>query len=387
MPKGRRMCTCGSRSRRNGLQSVLSILGRHFPAASERTKVRSTMPTIDQLLSDPLSHYPLATVACFDPTTGELPRRRLDHARLTQFLEKLAEAGAPAVLIAASTGHGHLRTVDELAEWFVAAAAARLPNCLKTALLRPEDGEEANTRLVQVLAENDYRVVYLRPGTNLSKDASDDAVAANMQPLVRQIAAAGLAVGLYSIPDVSGVPMSPEAAAKLIAGPGGERIVAIKVTEASYEQSTQRFLEHPALARYKIVQGWDTHLARALQAGGRRVGVTSGPMSFAVFQYMHLLAAAQRGDWNEVAAAQEAVSILFRAMQDDPGKFADLQRAKYIMGLGQPLTGQARPEQVERVISSLQLLPRTEDRIRLAKSLDLMGDGPLHERLTKISGT
>jgi dihydrodipicolinate synthase/N-acetylneuraminate lyase len=341
------------------------------------------LPTIDQLLSDPLTHYPLATVACYDPTTGELPRRRLDHVRLTQFLGKLADAGAPAVLIAASTGHGHLRTVDELEEWFRAAAQAKLPNCLKTALLRPEDGDEANARLVKVLAEKDYRVVYIRPGTNLPKVSGDDAVAANMQPLVKQIAAAGLAVGLYSIPDVSGVSMSPDAAAKLIAGPGGEQIVAIKVTEASYERSTQRFLEHPALARYKIVQGWDTHLSRALQAGGRRAGVTSGPMSFAVFQYVHLLAAAGRGDWNEVAAAQEAVSALFRAMQDDPGKFADLQRAKYIMGLGQPLTGQVKPEQVERVMKALETMPRREDRSRLAKSLDLMGEGPLHERLAK----
>lgn len=339
------------------------------------------LPTSDQLLSDPIAHYPLATVACFDPTTGELPRRRLDHARLKEFLEKLAAAGAPAVLIAASTGHGHLRTVDELAEWFAAAAQARMPNCLKTALLRPEDEDLANARLVKVLAEHDYRVVYIRPGTNLPKDANDDAIAGNMHPLVQQIAAAGLAVGLYSIPDVSGVPLSPEAAAKLIAGPGGERIVAIKVTEANYERSTQRFLEHPALNRYKIVQGWDTHLARALQSGGARAGVTSGPMSFAIYQYAHLLEAAQRGDWNEVAAAQEAVSLLFRAMQDDPGKFADLQRAKYIMGLGQPLTDQVRPEQLERVMTALETLPRPEDRSRLARSLDLMGDGPLHERL------
>jgi dihydrodipicolinate synthase/N-acetylneuraminate lyase len=340
------------------------------------------LPTIAQLLADPITHYPLATVACFDPTTGELPRRRLDHPRLQQFLERLAAAGAPAVLIAASTGHGHLRTVDELAEWFVAAAKANLPNCLKTALLRPEDGEQANAKLVEVLAANDYRVVYLRPGNNLAKDATDDAVVANMEPLVKQIAAAGLAVGLYSIPDVSGLPMSPSAAAKLLASPGGEKIVAIKVTEADYDRSTRRFLEHPALTRLKIVQGWDPHLARALKEGGRRMGVTSGPMSFAVYQYMHLLTAAERGDWDEVAAAQEAVSLLFRAMQDDPAKFADLQRAKYIMGLGQPLTAEVQPEQVERVMAALESLPRKEDRSRLAKSLDLMGHGPLHERLT-----
>jgi hypothetical protein len=71
-------------------------------------------------------------------------------------------------------------------------------------------------------------------------------------------------------------------------------------------------------------------------------------------------------------------------MQDDPRKFADLQRAKYIMGLGHPLLGEVQPEQVERVMIALESVPRGEDRRRLAQSLDLMGDGPLHERLTKI---
>ena len=63
-------------------------------------------------------------------------------------------------------------------------------------------------------------------------------VVANMQPVVIAAAEAGLAVGLYSIPDVSGLPMTTDVAAALLAGPGGERIVAIKVTEASYEAST-----------------------------------------------------------------------------------------------------------------------------------------------------
>jgi hypothetical protein len=72
-------------------------------------------------------------------------------------------------------------------------------------------------------------------------------------------------------------------------------------------------------------------------------------MSFAVYQYLHILAAAARQDWNEVAAAQDAVTRLFQAMQDDPTKFADLQRAKFVMGLGHPLTGQVQPAQVERL--------------------------------------
>src|SRR4029453_3102467 len=122
--------------------------------------------------------------------------------------------------------------------------------------------------------------------------------------------------------------MTPDAAANLVAGLCGDRIVAIKVTEASYEGSTVRFLVDPRLAHLKIVQGWDPHLARALRDGpaldkeGRqRCGVTSGPMSFAVFQYLHILAAAEHDDWDEVAASQAAVTSLFEAMQDDPTKF------------------------------------------------------------------
>jgi hypothetical protein len=195
----------------------------------------------------------------------------------------------------------------------------------------------------------------------------------------------------FSIPDVSGVPMTVAAAAQLVTGPAGERIVALKVTEASYEASTQRFLQDERLARLKIVQGWDPHLARALRegpqhdSGGRqRCGVTSGPISFAIFQYLHILAAAERGDWVEVSAAQAAVTSLFTAMQDDPAKFADLQRAKHLMGLGQPLTGTVTPQQFEPVLTALACLPRAADRSRLAHSLDLMEDGPFHTGLRSL---
>jgi dihydrodipicolinate synthase/N-acetylneuraminate lyase len=342
------------------------------------------IPSVEQLIHNPIAHYPSATVACFDPTAGELPRRQLDKPRLRQFLERLGTLNVPAVLIGASTGQGHLRTTDELAEWFAAAAETHLSNTMKTALLRPEDGKEINHHLVRLLVRNDYRVAYVRPGVDLPENASDEAVVANMQPLVERIAKEGLAVGLYSISNVSGVAMSDHAAAALVAGPGGERIVAIKVTEVEYEHSTERFLHHPQLQRLKIVQGWDPHLIRALREGGRRVGVTSGSMSFAVFQYLHMLEAAARQDWREAAASESAVTSLFCAMQDDPRKFADLQRAKYIMGLGHPLLGEVQPEQVERVMKGLESVPRGEDRRRLAQSLDLMGDGPLHERLTAI---
>jgi dihydrodipicolinate synthase/N-acetylneuraminate lyase len=350
-------------------------------------------PTVQKLLADPIAHFPAATVACFDPTVGDLPRRLLAPQRTVDFLAKLAAAGAPALLIAASTGHGHLRTIEELIEWFNVASQAQIGDTLLTALLRPEDGPEANQRLTKLLAELGYAVVFVRPGKNLTRAATEEEVAANMQPVIEAAASAGMAVGLYSIPDVSGLPMTPGAAARCLASPGGERIVAIKVTEASYERSTLLFLRDPRLSRLKIVQGWDPHLARALldgpeydSQGRQRCGVTSGPMSFAIFQYLHILAAVERGDWDEVSKAQAAVTVLFQAMQDEPGKFADLQRAKHVMGLGQPLTGKVTGAQVERVFAALEHLPRLDDRARLARSLDLLGDGLYHQRLRQYTG-
>jgi dihydrodipicolinate synthase/N-acetylneuraminate lyase len=345
---------------------------------------------VSDLLDDPIAHYPAATVATFDPTTGDLPRRRLDHLRNQQFLAKLATVGVPAVLVASSTGHGHVRSVNELREWFRSSADVGLGTTVRMALLRPEDGEQENRRLVIELAALGYPIVFVRPGTDLAHDASDQDVVANIRPLVQEAADCGLAVGVYSIPDVSGVALSAEAAARLVEGPGGDHIVAVKVTEADYQTSTLRFLAHPALKRLKIVQGWDPHLARALRDGPRydtggrqRSGVTSGPMSLAVFQYMHILDAARDGQWDEVEASQQAVTALFGSMQDDPAKFADLQRAKYIMGLGHPLTSTVDQHHVDRVLAALGSLPRADDRSRLARSLDLMGDGPLHKHLAQ----
>src|SRR5688500_3301756 len=100
-----------------------------------------TVLSSTDLERDPIAVFPSATVACFDPTCGDLPRRSLDETRTIRFLEALAEQNPPAVLIGASTGHGHVRTVDELEVWFRCAARAQLRSTVKTALLRPEDGQ------------------------------------------------------------------------------------------------------------------------------------------------------------------------------------------------------------------------------------------------------
>jgi dihydrodipicolinate synthase/N-acetylneuraminate lyase len=357
---------------------------------------------VARLIADPIGNYPAATVACFDPTTDKTPNqkeatsRKLDEPRTIAFLERLAAAGAPALLIGSSTGHGHLRTVEALHVWFAVAARAKIGGAVLSALLRPEDGPELSRELALSAASHGFAVAFVRPGRDLPKDATDEQIAANIRPAVIAAAEAGLAVGLYSIPDVSGVPLTPTAASLVVHSlrPAklDRHVVAIKVTEASYARSTALFLAAADLAHLKIVQGWDPHLAKALLDGPdydaqrrQRCGVTSGPMSFAIHQYVHLLSAAEQGDWDEVAEAQAAVTALFQAMQDDPAKFADLQRAKFIMGLGQPLLGTVTTAQVEKVLAALEALPRRADRSRLARSLDLLGDGPYHDRLAKLA--
>jgi len=348
--------------------------------------------TSAEILKDPIDSYPEATVACFDPTCGELPRRQLDEARTIEYLERLSSAGAKAALIASSTGQGHLRTVEELEAWFRCAARAETQDMLLFGLLRPEDGIKANYHLLDVLAKLNYPVVFFRPGNNLPENASDAQVSDSLAPLVEAAAARHLAVGLYSISDVSGLPLTPGATAPLVDAPGGDHIVAIKVTETDYSMSTALFLAHPALCHLKIVQGWDPHLEKALRDGPRhdeqgrqRVGITSGLMALAIYQYLHILRLARDSDWDNVRAAQLTTTALFEAMQDDPQHFADLQRAKYLMGLGHPLTSTVSDAQAERVLDVLKEVPSLNDRKLLARSLDLMGNGPFHDRLIEIA--
>ncbi|HBV62452.1 MAG TPA: hypothetical protein DEF45_05460 [Rhodopirellula sp.] len=303
-------------------------------------------------------------------------------------MQKLSVAGAESVLIAASTGQGHLRTVDELREFFDVAAKVSPPILQRMGLLRPEDGVDTNFELLQLLKQLDYAVAFLRPGSNLESACSDHDIVEQLQPLVKRASELQLAVGLYSISDVSGVSLTAQVVQRLVDGPGGDSIVAVKVTEASYEKSTLTFLEAAGLEHLRIVQGWDPHLARALQdgakTGSQRCGITSGPMSFAIYQYQHILDAAVQQNWKEVQLAQQAVTEVFQAMQDDPRYFADLQRAKYMMGLGHPICGQVSSEQVSRVLQTLRQLPRRSDRDRLCQSLDLLGDGPCHAALQEM---
>lgn len=325
-------------------------------------------------------NYPAATVACFDATYGELPRRELDIKRNNHFLKSLADHGAEAVLIGASTGHGHVRTPEELDAWFASTRLVDLGATVKIALLRPEDGPQWHVKHVQTLKDSGFDVAFVRPGTDLDPNATDEQVALNMNSANRAIAEAGLTLGVYSIPDVSGLTLRPDAVA-LIRDQFSDSLVAVKITESSYENSTRKFLNDSRLNGLKIVQGWDPFLANALKDDPNRCGVTSGPMSFALFQYLHILDAAGRKDWGEVTSSQQAVTKLFQSMQDDPARFADLQRAKYMMGLGYPLTSSVSSEQTDRVLAALDSLPRTADQNRLAKSLDLMGDGPFSDRL------
>ncbi|MEC9091808.1 MAG: hypothetical protein VX438_03820 [Planctomycetota bacterium] len=328
-------------------------------------------------------NYPVATVACFDATTGPLPRRLLDPSTNNLFLETLAQQGAAAVLIGASTGQGHVRTAEELNQWFLSIQGANLGDTIKIALLRPEDGPSWHQKHVETLVEAGFEVAFVRPGTNLGSDASDSQVADNMHSACQCIADADLTLGVYSIPDVSGIALRPDAVAEIQQG-FGDHLVAVKVTESNYQQSTKRFLSDQRLRHLKIVQGWDPFLADALQDDPIRCGITSGPMSFALLQYLHLLEAAQRKDWAEVYAAQAAVTQVFQSMQDDPTKFADLQRAKCIMGLGHPLLSEILPAQMERVFHALETLSRDQDKQRIAASLNLLQKGPYASRLSTL---
>jgi len=257
-------CGCCSNAKATPAKKVTKVI-KKAPVKKVKSISRAAM------LANPIANYPRDTVACFDPVMGNLPRRKLDEAKLVAYLNKVAKNGAGAVLIAASAGGGHLRTVDELNDWFKASAKAKLGKTMKCGLLRPEDGIENNKRLVQTMKESGFDVGFIRVGTNLPKGkATDKMVADNMRPLVQMIGDAGMAVGCYSISDVSGNRLSANALAMLVKGKGGDHIVAYKITESVYETSTLEALKHKDLKHLKIVQGWDGFISRAFMDGPKQ---------------------------------------------------------------------------------------------------------------------
>ena len=353
-------------------------MGAHFPEEIRKA-----------VLSDPIRHMPPWTVALLDPTTGDLPRRRLDRAGLERYTQAISDAGAPGVLVSSSTGWGHVRTFDEHREVLKAVGRIPLEGTVKQALLRIEDPVSDNVRLIQELHGWGYGVLWTRRGRNLSPGASDREVAEHLLPLARAAVENQMPLGIYSISTVDGAPFRASAARSLLErlGPQDSKIVvAVKITESDFEASTRAYLDEPAFAKKKIVQGWDAFYAEALKAGERpdgsnRCGATSGAAACMVFAFREMHRFAVSRDWDSVAQLQKAVSEVFWSMQgSDKTKFPDLQIAKWVMGLGHPLTETRSVSQAEPMVFALESIIRNPE-IRtgarlILDSLLIMGDAP-----------
>jgi dihydrodipicolinate synthase/N-acetylneuraminate lyase len=354
------------------------------------------------ILSDPIRAMPPWTVALFDPTTGDLPRRTLDRTGLELYSRAIVQAGAPGVLVSSSTGWGHVRTFEEHRETLKTVGRTVLEGTVKQALLRIEDPLIDNIRLIRELKDWDYGILWTRRGRNLPPEATDREVAEHLLPLAREAAENEMPMGVYSISTVDGAPLRASAARSLVErlGPQDAKIlVAVKVTESDFETSTRAYLDEPALAKKKIVQGWDAFYARAIQAGeqpdgSNRCGATSGAAACMVhaFREMHRLSAAR--DWDSLARLQKTVAAVFWSMQGaDKTRFPDLQIAKWVMGLGHPLTETRGGLQAERLLSVLEFTgrgPETRaDVLLILESLLIMGNAgpyrsPVYDRLVAL---
>jgi len=353
-----------------------------------------------KLISDPIHTVPAWTVAAFDPTEGDLPRRNLHVARMGQYLNRLAEAGAKGVLLAASTGWGHARNFEEHRETLLKAGKIELDGCLKQALFRIEDPLDQNQALLKEVAELDYGIVWTRRGSELPETASDDEVAEHMLPLVKAAAEQGLPVGIYSISTVDGAPLTVGASKALLQKLGdlAKMVVAVKITEPDFVGSTLTYLKDEAFVDKKIVQGWDAFYADAMKAGMRssdgvqQCGATSGAAACMVHAYAAMHQAAKDQEWERLATLQEVLSEVFYSMQGaDPSKFPDLQIAKWVMGLGHPLTETRSENEAEPLLTKLQDLvekPEKKEAAQLiVKSLLLMEGAvstPLGTTLNKL---
>lgn len=345
----------------------------------------------DQLISDPINNVPAWTVAALDPTTGNLPRRQLDESGLLHYLQALEKAVAQGVLLAASTGWGHVRTFEEHQHTLLAGGKVPLENCVKQALIRIEDPLEQNISLLRELKNLDYGIVWTRRGSLLPPDADDQAVAQSMLPLVKAATEMGFPVGLYSISTVDQARLRVEAVKILMdqLGEGlSQHIVAIKITEPVFEDSTLTYIRDAAFSQKKIVQGWDAFYARALQEGLRsdgsqHCGATSGAAACMVHAYEAMHQAAQLKDWEELSTLQQVVAKVFYSMQGpDKTLFPDLQIAKLVMGLGHPLTEKRSLEDASPLLKTLSELSGEVDPKYLnliVRSLLLMEPYPDHQ--------
>ena len=98
----------------------------------------------------------------------------------------------------------------------------------------------------------------------------------------------------------------------------------------------------------------------------------------------HMLGHCDKQNWKEVTRIQASVTAMMGALQDDPTKIADLARAKWAMGLGHPINRKNEKKNSDRLIVAIEGQKNTADRKRLAKSVNLMGDGPYADRLSKL---
>ncbi len=354
------------------------------------------------LMEDPLRNMPAWTVALLDPTMGNLPRRRLDDLATRHYAEAIAHAGAPGVLWASSTGWGHKRTFGEIVHWLEIGSQVQLGKTISQALLRIEDPLADNRLLLQAMRDWNYAMVWTRRGSTLPADASDAAVADYIMPLIELAVEHEMPIGLYSISTVDGAPLTVDVGRLLLQKLGKKHshyLVAVKITEADFDNSTMAYLREPAFRHRKIVQGWDEHYARAMQVGHMadgsfHCGATSGAAACMVKAYRAMYQRTLQHDWAGLARIQKAVSGVFLSMQgEDTSKFPDLQIAKMVMGLGQPLTEERTMADGDRLVRTVEQLAHHTDTREgaqlIAASLLLMNRtepwiSPFYDRLHRL---
>ena len=356
-----------------------------------------------EIIADPIRNVPPWTVALLDPTKGNLPRRQIDVAGTIKYSEAIAREGTPGVLFAASTGRGHARNFEEHRQTLEVGGQAYLGTTLKQALFRIEDPLEKNQNLMKEVKEWGYAIVWTRRGSNLPPHASDREVADNLLHFAEFAIENEVPFGVYSISTVDGVPLHASAVKLLLeelGQEGAKYLVAIKITEPVFEESTRLYLDDPAFAEKKIVQGWDVFYTRALKAGKRpdgtnQCGATSGAAACMVKAYNAMYNAATENDWDAIDRIQKVVTATFLSMQGaDKDAFPDLQIAKRVMGLGHPLTESRSLKEVEKLVITLEKLAENRETLwgvkLIAESLLIMGknnpySSPFYDRLEATS--